>query len=174
MNVNIDYILNSNQYYDSITYQDYIIKKLINLCCDNDYLEFKQKEWNHINFHMNSAFYHYSFDLNKYKLFINKVIRRFCIKIPTLVLSSFYVNLYNQKYILTRKKFIIVYIASLIIADKYLNDYSFETKTWSYITRFDKKRMMDIELSFLKSLDYRVHVDKDVFYEYCAKFFKYL
>ena len=43
MNVDIDYILNSNQYYDSITYQDYIIKKLINLCCDNDYLEFKQK-----------------------------------------------------------------------------------------------------------------------------------
>ena len=104
---------------------------------------------------MNSAFYHYSFDLNKYKLIANKVIRRFCIKIPTLVLSSFYVNLYNQKYILTRKKFIIVYIASLIIADKYLSNYSFETKTWSYITRFDKKRMMDIELSFLKSLDYR-------------------
>ena len=69
MNVNIDYILNSNQYYDSITYQDYIIKKLINLCRNNDYLEFKQKEWNHINFHMNSAFYHYSFNLNKFETF---------------------------------------------------------------------------------------------------------
>ena len=62
----------------------------------------------------------------------------------------------------------------MIIADKYLNDYSLQTKNWAYITRLSKKRMMKIELSFLKSLDYRVHVDKDVFYEYCAKFFKYL
>ena len=171
MKVTIDYILNSNHYYDNFIYQDYILKKIIKLCTDNDFLEFNTKELEYINFHMNSIFFQHSFKLQKYITFINNLIKRFQIKIPTLLLSSYYIGLYNQKHILTRKKFIIIYIASLIIADKYLNDYSLQTKNWAYITRLSKKRMMKIELSFLKSLDYRVHVDKDVFYTFCNKFF---
>ena len=56
MKVTIDYILNSNQYYDNFIYQDYILKKIIKLCTDNDFLEFNTKELEYINFHMNSIF----------------------------------------------------------------------------------------------------------------------
>ncbi|KAI8987079.1 hypothetical protein BDB01DRAFT_784489 [Pilobolus umbonatus] len=56
-----------------------------------------------------------------------------------------------------------MFLASLMVASKYLHDKNYHNKTWCKITGLDIKQINASEMAFLKLIDYRLHVSKPTF-----------
>ncbi|KAI8975292.1 cyclin PHO80-like protein, partial [Mycotypha africana] len=56
-----------------------------------------------------------------------------------------------------------MFLASLMVASKYLHDKNYHNKAWSKITGLDIKEINAAEMAFLKLIDYRLHVSKPTF-----------
>lgn len=56
-----------------------------------------------------------------------------------------------------------MFLASLMLASKYLHDKNYHNKAWSKITGLDIKEINAAEMAFLKLIDYRLYVSKPTF-----------
>lgn len=56
-----------------------------------------------------------------------------------------------------------MFLASLMVASKYLHDKNYHNKAWSKITGLDIKEINAAEMAFLKLIDYRLYVSKPTF-----------
>ncbi|KAI8075795.1 uncharacterized protein B0P05DRAFT_546435 [Gilbertella persicaria] len=56
-----------------------------------------------------------------------------------------------------------MFLASLMVASKYLHDKNYHNKAWAKITGLDIKEINAAEMAFLKLIDYRLHVSKPTF-----------
>jgi hypothetical protein len=56
-----------------------------------------------------------------------------------------------------------MFLASLMVASKYLHDKNYHNKAWSSITGLDLKEINAAELAFLKLIDYKLYVSKSTF-----------
>jgi len=161
------------KYYDyNIEYVQIIIKILIKMITDNESIEFKRKENWYISRY--TLFYFPGFNLLEFKNYIKLICKRFNISIPHIILCSYYIHKYNEKFIITKHKVILIFIASLIVADKYLNDNAYTNRTWSYYIRLSAYRLTTIELEFLKVLDFKIHVTKEDFFEHGKYMYNFL
>ncbi|KAI8637029.1 hypothetical protein BD408DRAFT_425182 [Parasitella parasitica] len=56
-----------------------------------------------------------------------------------------------------------MFLASLMLASKYLHDKNYHNKAWSKITGLDIKEINAAEMAFLQLIDYRLYVSKPTF-----------
>lgn len=56
-----------------------------------------------------------------------------------------------------------MFLASLMVASKYLHDKNYHNKAWAKITGLDIKEINAAEMAFLNLIDYRLHVSKPTF-----------
>lgn len=56
-----------------------------------------------------------------------------------------------------------MFLASLILAGKYLQDKNYSTAAWEKITGLDAPEINKNERLFLQAIDYRLHMTKEVF-----------
>lgn len=56
-----------------------------------------------------------------------------------------------------------MFLASLMVASKYLHDKNYHNKAWSKIAGLDIKEINAAEMAFLKLIDYRLYVSKPTF-----------
>ncbi len=56
-----------------------------------------------------------------------------------------------------------MFLASLMVASKYLHDKNYHNKAWAKITGLDIKEINAAEMAFLNLIDYRLYVSKPTF-----------
>lgn len=61
-----------------------------------------------------------------------------------------------------------MFLSALILASKYLQDRNYSAKAWSKITSLPVKEINANERTFLKAVDYDLHLDVDKYNEWCA------
>lgn len=61
-----------------------------------------------------------------------------------------------------------MFLSALILASKYLQDRNYSAKAWSKITNLPVKEINVNERTFLKAVDYDLHLDVDKYNEWCA------
>ncbi|KAI8332527.1 cyclin-domain-containing protein [Choanephora cucurbitarum] len=56
-----------------------------------------------------------------------------------------------------------MFLASLMVASKYLHDKNYHNKAWAKITGLDIQEINAAEMAFLQLIDYRLHINKTTF-----------
>lgn len=114
--------------------------------------------------------------------FINEILKRSKATYSTLQISLFYIfrvkkavhyRLYqrskntNMPTMSTLDELMCcgrrMFLASLMLASKYLHDKNYQNKAWSQITGLDIKEINAAEMAFLTLIDYRLYVSKPTF-----------
>lgn len=56
-----------------------------------------------------------------------------------------------------------MFLASLMVASKYLQDKNYRNRAWAKIAGLDLKQVNTAELAFLRLIDYKLHISKPTF-----------
>lgn len=111
--------------------------------------------------------------------FCNEILKRSKATYSTVQISLFYIfrvkNIVHEK-LLQRIKMQTstplddlmccgrrMFLASLMVASKYLHDKNYHNKAWSKITGLDIKEINAAEMAFLKLIDYKLYISKPTF-----------
>ena len=66
-----------------------------------------------------------------------------------------------------------MFLAALILASKYLQDRNYSARAWSKISGLGTQEIMVNELTFLKAIDWRLHISEAVFQKWTDLVLKY-
>lgn len=66
-----------------------------------------------------------------------------------------------------------MFLAALILASKYLQDRNYSARAWSKISGLDTQEINENELTFLKAVDWKLHISETVFQRWTEIVLKY-
>ncbi|KAI7905241.1 cyclin-domain-containing protein [Cokeromyces recurvatus] len=147
--------------------RSFMIDKLLHVSAD-----FIDSIW------FNKQFSSSSSTINKYPTvyFIREILKRtkatyamlqlalfYIFRIRTLVYECIFKN--SNDFVCCSRR---MFIASLMISSKYLNDKNYRNRTWAKFTNLPVKEINTAELIFLKLINYQLYVSKPVYDKWIA------
>lgn len=82
------------------------------------------------------------------------------------IYMKYKINNFLNKYTSCGRR---MFLISLILSNKYLNDKSYDTRYWSKITKLKSSDIKLHEIHFIMTINYKLHITENNFHKWCNK-----
>lgn len=110
------------------------------------------------------------FILYDFEIFIKKWIKYFEFDENMMILSLMNLDkLLTKKFLLTKKNYFKVIYTCMMITHKYYDDHTYNNKDYAEILGESVHNILDMEIEFLKIVDFNLFINEDEFKKYKRK-----